>query len=144
MVSVYAFMWLFILLGVTCFNFFPLCQLLLPIISLYILEPFLLVLFIPAAINAQASARKSPHFASTGAAPGTSSRLSFSSRKSLSPYLDLQTLPAQSIVQPSLRKSLGGQASRGRTPFDALKSPGMHLARSAIRSALSNTSAGNG
>ena len=93
-----------------------------------------------AAINAQASARKSPHFpSSVAAAPGTASRLSFSSRKSLSPYLDLQTLPAQSIVKPSLRKSLGGQASRGRTPYDALKSPGMHLARSAIRSALSNT-----
>ena len=93
-----------------------------------------------AAINAQASARKSPHFpSSVAAAPGTASRLSFSSRKSLSPYLDLQTLPAQSIVKPSLKKSLGGQASRGRTPYDALKSPGMHLARSAIRSALSNT-----
>eukprot|EP01032_Pedospumella_encystans_P013832 gene13832-15908_t len=93
-----------------------------------------------ATINAQASARKSPHFpSSVAAAPGTASRLSFSSRKSLSPYLDLQTLPAQSIVKPSLRKSLGGQASRGRTPYDALKSPGMHLARSAIRSALSNT-----
>ena len=42
-----------------------------------------------------------------------------------SPYLDLQQLPARSVVKPILRKSLGGTASRGRTPFDALKSPGM-------------------
>jgi len=91
-----------------------------------------------AAINAQAfSARKSPHHT----APNTASR-GLSTRKSLSPYLDLQSLPAQSIVKPSLRKSLGGQASRGRTPFDALKSPGMHLARSAIRSAMTHSSAG--
>jgi hypothetical protein len=44
--------------------------------------------------------------------------------KAKSPYLDLQQLPAQSVVKPSLRKSFGGAASRGRTPFDALKSPG--------------------
>jgi hypothetical protein len=47
--------------------------------------------------------------------------------KAKSPYLDLQQIPAQSVVKPSLRKSFGGAASRGRTPFDALKSPGMHL-----------------
>lgn len=61
------------------------------------------------------SARKAP---ASGGLPGTA-------LKAKSPYLDLQQLPAHSIVKPSLRKSLGGQqASRGRTPFDALKSPG--------------------
>jgi hypothetical protein len=70
--------------------------------------------FPPATINASnaLSARKSPALL-----PGTA-------LKAKSPYLDLQQLPAHSIVKPSLRKSLGGQASRGRTPFDALKSPG--------------------
>lgn len=104
----------------------------------HLLTTYLSLFVSTAAINAQAfSARKSPHHT----APNTASR-GLSTRKSLSPYLDLQTLPAQSIVKPSLRKSLGGQASRGRTPFDALKSPGMHLARSAIRSAMTHSSAG--
>lgn len=61
------------------------------------------------------SAKKSPLTAAV--LPGTA-------LKAKSPYLDLQQLPANSIVKPSLRKSLGGAASRGRTPFDALKSPG--------------------
>lgn len=61
------------------------------------------------------STRKSPHHSLR--APSTA-------KKPLSPYLDLQQLPSHSIVKPSLRKSFGGQASRGRTPYDALKSPG--------------------
>lgn len=57
----------------------------------------------------------------TRTAPGTMQQ---SARKPLSPFLDLQQIPSRSIVKPSLRKSLGGEASRGRTPYDALKSPG--------------------
>jgi hypothetical protein len=73
----------------------------------------------PAAIQASQafSAKKSPPLGAMSR-PGTV-------LKAKSPYLDLQQIPAQSVVKPSLRKSFGGAASRGRTPFDALKSPGM-------------------
>lgn len=74
-----------------------------------------------AAVISAFSAKKGPN--GMRSAPGTMQ----SARKPLSPYLDLQHLPAQSIVKPSLRKSLGGEASRGRTPYDALKSPGMPM-----------------
>jgi hypothetical protein len=88
-------------------------------------------------------------------APGTSGKnaSTVSGAGMPTPYLNMQQLPPRSIVKPSLRKVLGdgsGSAARGilgtaarlstsstsaladtisrtRTPFEALKSPGIML-----------------